>query len=222
MTSKPKTIDEIAKAYDSPPMWYDLRGYLILLFTYNSTILHQLRFFSRNVGHRHLEIACGSGTLLKMVLFWRWLWGQPAPHSVDGIDYAPSMLAGAIHRFVGHKDIHLYLADVAHMPFADDVYDTINIANAIHCFPQINEAIRDIYRVLKPGGHVAVNVLLYPRGNGLFSWIANRINRWGIKKGILTTPYTEADICSKLSVGGFQIKESRISGNCLDLVLLKP
>ena len=44
-----KSRDEIAAAYDSPPWWYDVRGFLILTFAYNSTITHQLRVEGREV-----------------------------------------------------------------------------------------------------------------------------------------------------------------------------
>ena len=36
--TKGKTRDEIAEAYSSEPWWYDIRGFFILTFAYNSTI----------------------------------------------------------------------------------------------------------------------------------------------------------------------------------------
>ncbi len=68
-----KSRDEIAAAYASPPWWYDVRGFFILTFAYNSTIGRQLRFFGANFGPRHLEVACGTGTLLQ---FWYWAGGD--------------------------------------------------------------------------------------------------------------------------------------------------
>ena len=50
-----KTRDEIALAYKSEPWWYDLRGFFILTFAYNSTLPSQLRFFGPNYGPRHME-----------------------------------------------------------------------------------------------------------------------------------------------------------------------
>ena len=57
-----KSRDQIAEAYRSAPWWYDLRGFLILTFAYNSSLPRQVRFFGRNLGPRHIEIACGTGT----------------------------------------------------------------------------------------------------------------------------------------------------------------
>ena len=92
-----KSREEIAAAYSSPPWWYDVRGFFILTFSYNSTISAQIRHFGRNFGPRHIEIACGSGTLLDIILHWRRWKNLPAVEIV-GVDYAESMLAGAIHR----------------------------------------------------------------------------------------------------------------------------
>ena len=69
--TKGKTRDEIAEAYSSEPWWYDLRGFFILTFAYNSTINTQLRFFGPHFGPNHLEVACGTGTLLELILRWR-------------------------------------------------------------------------------------------------------------------------------------------------------
>jgi ubiquinone/menaquinone biosynthesis C-methylase UbiE len=216
-----KTREEIAAAYDSPPWWYDIRGFFILCLSYNSTIGVQLRFFGPHMGNNHLEVACGTGTLLGLLLRWRRWKGLPRSHIV-GFDYAESMLAGAIHRFKNHPDIELRHADVTALAFADASFDTANIANAIHCFPNIDAGIKEVFRVLKPGGTLAVNVLTYPQGNSLLARISNRINAWGMKKGILYTPYQAADIRQRLQSVGFQVASELRSGNSLCLLLKKP
>jgi ubiquinone/menaquinone biosynthesis C-methylase UbiE len=216
-----KTRDEIAAAYDSPPWWYDVRGFFILTFSYNSTLTAQIRHFGKNFGPRHIEIACGSGTLLDILLRWR-KWKKLPEVQIVGVDYAESMLAGAIHRFAGNPLIELRLADAAHLPYPDASFDSTNIANAIHCLPDVDGALRDIYRVLKPGATFATNVLLYPRGPQPFKWIAERINRWGIKKGILYTPYTREDIRQRILDAGFEMISEDVAGNCYNVLARKP
>ena len=212
-----KTRDEIAAAYDSPPLWYDIRGFFILTFAYNSTLSHQLRFFGPNFGPRHLEVACGSGTLLDLVLRWR-RWKRLPDVEVVGIDYAEPMLAGAFKRFAGKSNVRIEHADATALPFADASFDTINVANAIHCFPDVDGALRDIRRVLKPGGAMATNVLLYPRGFWPFRQIAERLDRWGMRKGILYTPYEQADVRGRIVAAGFSVVTEALSGNCYDVV----
>ena len=216
-----KTRDEIALAYSSTPWWYDVRGFFILTFAYNSTLGTQLRFFGSNFGSRHLEVACGTGTLLELILKWR-SWKSLPKVRITGIDYADSMLQGAIHRFSGQPDIDFQHADAAALPFETNSFETANIANSIHCFPEVDGALKDIFRVLKPGGRLAANVLLYPRGPQPLRWIAERINNWGIRKGILYTPYRSDDIRLRLLNAGYHVLSEAFSGNCYNVLLRKP
>lgn len=216
-----KSRDEIAEAYKSEPWWYDVRGFFILTFAYNSTLGSQLRFFGPNYGPNHLEVACGTGTLLELILRWR-KWKKLPPVRIVGVDYAESMLAGARHRFRKHAEIELRHADAAALPFGDDSFDTANIANSVHCFPDVDGALRDIYRVLKTDGTLAANVLLYPRGGWPLRNIAERINRWGIEKGILYTPYEQSDIRQRFLDAGFAIVSEVVSGNCYNILVRKP
>jgi len=216
-----KSRDEIAVAYRSAPWWYDLRGFFILTFAYNSTLTHQLRFFSPNFGPRHLEVACGSGTLLEMVLRWRKWKGLPDVQVV-GVDYAESMLEGAKRRLARRANIELRHADAAALPYPDATFDTVNIANSIHCLPDVDGALRDIFRVVKPGGTLATNVLLYPQGMWPLKQIAQRIDDWGIRKGILYTPYHREDIRRRVVAAGFEVVSEAVSGNCFDVLGRKP
>ncbi|MGC4081769.1 MAG: class I SAM-dependent methyltransferase [Vicinamibacterales bacterium] len=215
-----KTRDEIAAAYSSPPLWYDVRGFFILTFAYNSTLPRQIRFFGSNIGQQHLELACGSGTLLKLVLGWRRLKGLPSA-KIAAVDYAESMLAGAVHRFKHNPNVEVRLADAAALPYPDASFDTVNVANAIHCFPDIDGALRDIHRVLKPGGTFAVNVLLYPRTPWPLKQIAQRLGEWGIRKGILFTPYERGDVRLRFERAGFRVMSEGVSGNCYEVLLRK-
>ena len=216
-----KSRDEIAAAYDSPPWWYDLRGFFILTFAYNSTLTHQLRFFAPNFGARHLELACGTGTLLELVLRYRRWKGLPDVHIV-GVDYAEPMLAGAQRRFHGRKNVELRQADAGALPYPDASFETVNLANAVHCLPDVPGALREVHRVLKPGGSFAVNALLYPRGVWPFRQIARRIDEWGMRKGILYTPFRVPEVNRYLVEEGFEIVSARISGNCLDVIARRP
>jgi len=216
-----KTRDEIAQAYRSEPWWYDVRGFFILTFAYNSTLPGQLRFFGRNFGADHLEVACGTGTLLELVLRWR-RWKRLPSTKIVGIDYAESMLAGALHRFRGQPDLDFQHADAAMLPFADNSFDTANIANSVHCFPDVSGALRGVHRVLKPNGTLAANVLLYPTGDGVLGRIATRINDWGMRKGILYRPYEAEEVRRIVREAGFDIVFDEVTGNCLNLLARKP
>lgn len=213
----PKTREEIALAYKSQPWWYDIRGFFILTFAYNSTLPAQLRFFGPNFGPRHLEVACGTGTLLKLILDWR-RWKRLPEVDIVGVDYAESMLAGAQHRFRGRAHIKFVHADVANMPFDEASFDTANVANALHCLPEVDASLRGIQRTLKPGGIMAANVLMPPRGSWVLRRLATAINRWGVRKGILVATYERDDIRCRIVKAGFEIVTESVSGNCYNVL----
>lgn len=214
-------FEKINKAYDSEPWWYDVRGFLILKFAYRSSLISQLRLFSKNMGPQHLEVAIGSGSLFDLILKWRKLTRQPQAQNITAFDYAERMLAGAYRKFKNMKNIKLTLADAAAMPFANDSFDSVNVANAIHCLPEIERSLAEIHRVLKPKGLFAANVLLEPKGQTLMDKISRRINTWGIRKGILHRPYSEAEVEELLENAGFVLKYKNIKGNCFDFVAEK-
>lgn len=213
-------LQKIAQAYDSPTWWYDIRGFFILTFAYNSTVWHQIAFFASHMGQKHLELACGTGTLLHLTLLWRRILRKPEV-AITGVDYAPSMLAGARKRFKNYKNITLLHGDAGNLMFDDNTFDTVSIANSVHCFPDVDLGLRETYRVLKSGGTFVTNVLLYPDTCRFFGKIAARINKWGMAKGILFTPYTPDDVRNRIEAAGFKILHATRSGNCYDIVATK-
>ena len=44
------------------------------------------------------------------------------------------------------------MADATALPYADDSFDAVLIANALHVMPEPEKALREIDRVLRPGG----------------------------------------------------------------------
>ena len=176
------------------------------------------------MGRQHLEVACGTGTLLEMTMNWRRRNHlNNAMIHVTGVDYAERMLDGAKHRFRTCNQFEFLRADAANMNmFNDETFDTINIANSIHCLPEVEKSLREMFRVLKEGGTCAGNVLLYSRGFWPFKQIAAAINKWGIKRGILVTPFTEGEILDEISKAGFEIVWSEVSGNCLEFIARRP
>lgn len=214
-------VEKIDKAYSSEPWWYDLRGFLILTFSYRSTLPKQIRLFANNIAENHLEVAIGTGTLFEMILQYRRFKKLPLVN-ILGFDYAERMLAGAKKRFRKEKQVSLIRADAGHLSFEKDTFDSSNIANSIHCLPAIGQGIAEVYRVLKPGGQFAGNCLLEPKGHGFLDQISRAINNWGIKKGILHRPYLKSEIIELLLNAGFEINFQEVHGNCFNFIAKKP
>lgn len=214
------TYNLINRAYSSEPWWYDLRGFLILTFAYRVSLFSQIKLFSDNLRSEHLEIAVGSGSLLNIILWFNRFTKKSVFH-ITAFDYSERMLAGAINRFSKNKKIKLLLADAANMPFSENSFDSINIANAIHSFPNIEKSLSETYRVLKKNGTFAGNVLLYPKGKSIADRVSTFINNWGMKKGILFRPYLKEEVLEHINKSGFTLVNIKVSGNSLAFIAKK-
>lgn len=207
------TENKINGAYDSPYWWYDIRGYFILRLAYQVRLFSLVKFFTKNFGENHLEVAIGSGTFLNICLKYAKLKKKELPKTVYGFDYADAMLAGARKTFKSHENIILIKSDVLSLPYEDKSFDTINIANSIHCFSDIHASLIELRRVLKDEGRISINVLLYAKGESFFARLSNKIDAWGMRKGILHTPYDIKSIKLIFKEAGFDIIDGYIKGN---------
>lgn len=215
-SSSKHSLDKVDQAYSAPPWWYDVRGFFILTFAYRSSIFRQIKLFGDNMKESHLESAVGTGTLMGFILLWRKMMRKP-PIKIFAFDYARTMLDGARSRFKNEKYVTLFNADAAALPFADSSFDSANIANAFHCFPDPSGAVKELYRVLKPGAEVAVHVILPAEVPGFINWVSRSIIKWGQKKGLLKRGYTQQEVDDIFTQQGFQITYRHISGNTYDL-----
>jgi len=72
---------------------------------------------------------------------------------VVGVDYSEEMAAR--QRGVDPR-VQVECADVAHLPFVDRTFDRALTVNSIYYWPDPIAGLREIARVLKPGGTLAV------------------------------------------------------------------
>jgi len=98
---------------------------------------------------RILDLCCGTGDLA--LVFAR------NGNEVFGADFTEPMLPLARKKAqaVG-CNIHWTQADAQHLPYPSDTFDAVTIAFGIRNIADPQLAIRECYRVLKPGGRLAV------------------------------------------------------------------
>lgn len=94
--------------------------------------------------HRVLDLACGTGDV-SLVL-------QRAGFAVVGGDFCEPMLERA--KAKGVKET--VVADALNLPFGDGSFDAVTIAFGYRNFEDRPRALREIRRVLKPGGSVHI------------------------------------------------------------------
>ena len=94
-------------------------------------------------GKEVLEIATGPGLLAKHV--------APVARRMVATDYSEGMIREAMK---GERPANLTfeVADATALPYADDSFDAVLIANALHVMPEPEKALSEIDRVLRLGG----------------------------------------------------------------------
>lgn len=130
--------------------------------------------FDQCAGRRVLEIGVGLGA--DHECFAR------AGAVLSGIDLTERAVANVSERFkvLGlHSD--LQVADAEKLPFADSTFDVVYSWGVIHHSPDTPAAVRQIHRVLKPGGVARIMVYNYWSMIGLMLWLrygALRLKPW--------------------------------------------
>ncbi len=118
------------------------------IFAKWSTVL--LELVAPQAGERVLDLACGTGivarTAVPMV--------QPGGE-VFGVDFNPAQIATA--RSID-SSIEWREGDAGSLPFMDQEFDLVVCQQGFQFFPDGVQAVKEIHRVLKPGGRVGISV----------------------------------------------------------------
>jgi ubiquinone/menaquinone biosynthesis C-methylase UbiE len=97
---------------------------------------------------RLLDVGCGTGALLHR------LSGQHRAAQLAGVDPVPEMLAVARRRLP--PEILLQEGWAEQLPFDDDQFDVVLSCNVFHYVRQPVAALREMGRVLSPGGRLII------------------------------------------------------------------
>jgi len=102
-------------------------------------------------GDRVLDLGCGTGAVTREVALC-----DPPPGSLTGADHSAGMLQTARARAERAGIAAEWIeADAAVLPFADDSFDLAYCQQALQFFPDRPAALRELRRVLVPGGRTA-------------------------------------------------------------------
>ena len=136
---------------------YDLVNTVLSLGTDGGWRRRAARETGLKAGDSALDVACGSGKLTAVLA------RIAGPHGrVVGLDFSPQMLAVArIH----HPGIEFTEGDALNLPFDDGAFDACTIAFGLRNLADPVRGLREMLRVLKPGGRaVVLEFVKPPRG----------------------------------------------------------
>jgi ubiquinone/menaquinone biosynthesis C-methylase UbiE len=125
--------------YDEFAKWYERergKGYHRMLDDLEVGLVERYA-----VGKDVLEAGCGTGLLLERVAQFA--------RSARGIDLSPGMLAKARER-----GLDVEVASVTELPFPDQSFDVAYSFKVLAHVEAIGQAMSEMARVVRPGGHV--------------------------------------------------------------------
>jgi ubiquinone/menaquinone biosynthesis C-methylase UbiE len=100
-----------------------------------------------------LDIGCGGGKTVN------WLAKIALDGYVCGVDYSDASVAAstaANKGLIGEGRVEILKASVSSLPFPADMFDVVTAIETCYFWPDFQENLKEIHRVLKPGGMVVL------------------------------------------------------------------
>jgi ubiquinone/menaquinone biosynthesis C-methylase UbiE len=166
-------------------------------------------FAAAAAGQRVLDVGCGPGALA------RHLARQGC--AVVGVDADPAMVARAEELAAGLPGAEFRQGSVLALPFADGEFDLVTATNVVFLLPEPAAGLREMARVCKPGGRVAMlnpaarlseaTARAYAAEAGLNEVDTISLTNWGrVAQG--HPRFTRAELKSMLQMAG--LKQARV------------
>lgn len=146
--------------FSSIPGRYDLLNHLLSFgedFRWRRRAVNKMAFAAT---HRLLDVATGTGDLAIAALR-----RYPDIKAV-GVDFVSQMMNLARHKIERRgleKRLALIQGDATNLPFPDDTFDVAAIAFGIRNIPDRLQAIKEMTRVVVPGGQVLILEMGFPQ-----------------------------------------------------------
>jgi demethylmenaquinone methyltransferase/2-methoxy-6-polyprenyl-1,4-benzoquinol methylase len=104
-------------------------------------------------GDRVLDAACGTGDLAIADL-------KAGASKVTGLDFSEEMLARARRK----APLDWVQGDMLALPFAEGTFDAATVGFGVRNVADLELSLRELHRVLRPGGRLAILEITQPRG----------------------------------------------------------
>ena len=121
---------------------------------------------------RVLDVACGTGVVSRFAASRVGFLGH-----ITGVELNPAMLEVARQISACYDQIEFVEGSALELPVPDSQFDAVLCQQAIMFFPDRVKAVREMYRALKPGGRVGLNVWRTPEYNPTFECLITALEK---------------------------------------------
>ena len=145
-----------------------------------------------------LELATGTGLIAKNIV-------SSADH-IEATDASAEMIAEA-RRDNRSTKLHFSVQDMFHLPYADESFDVIIVANALHIVPEPQNALSEIRRVLRNDGVLVAPTFIHA-DNSFFG----RVKAFAMKLAgfPLHSRWTSEEYLAFLRENGWTVQKSTV------------
>ena len=102
-------------------------------------------------GESVLDAGCGTGLLLEQQAL-----AVGSEGRAEGVDFSNDMLAYARRRCTGLAQVSLQQGSIENLLFDDDSFDALSCTQTLLYVNDLEQALQEFRRVLKPGGRIAI------------------------------------------------------------------
>jgi ubiquinone/menaquinone biosynthesis C-methylase UbiE len=125
-----------------------------------------------------LDVGCGGGrTLSKLAAFV----GQGKVYGIDFSDESVALSKKTNAQWIRDGRVEVRHGSVSQLPFSDGMFDLVTAVETHFWWPDLPKDLREVFRVLKPGGRFAIIAEVYRGAN---TRTAKMIEMYAAKAGM--------------------------------------
>jgi demethylmenaquinone methyltransferase/2-methoxy-6-polyprenyl-1,4-benzoquinol methylase len=176
MTDVSKSPRRIAGMFDAIAGRYDFLNHLLSAGLDRRWRARAIRSLQLTGGERVLDLCTGTGDLAIAAVSAR-----RSAARVVGVDFSSAMLRVGARKLLSERldaRIAMVQGDATRLPLGSASVDAVTIGFGIRNVEQMDVACTEVYRVLKPGGRLAIlefAVPTTPLFGAFYGWYVNRV-----------------------------------------------